>query len=322
MSAIKYQVFISSTYEDLKDERRAVMEAIMNAGHIPIGMEAFQASDDDQWTYITRRIDESDYYVVIIAERYGSMKDGKSYTQMEYEYAIASGVPAIGMLLHDDARTLWPASRVESGRSKKIKDFRGVVGQKVVKFWRNADDLALKVSQALNEQVRVNPRIGWVRADKVPSEKVLNELATLSEEKRRLQEQLDAMGGVEPPLVIPPEYRWHIERMEELTVEDVLFAEHGDDPKSLLTMFLELQDPLAENQFEDDILEFIRDVLDYRLEKDEISLLMKEYVKAALVNISTSQNKQQRYGLTDRGKQMLIYAAVWRQRRKTQTHPV
>ncbi|WP_376703412.1 DUF4062 domain-containing protein [Mesorhizobium sp. ISC25] len=71
------------------DERRSVIEAVLNLGHIPVGMEAFQASDDTQWDYIKRRIDDSDYYVLIVAERYGSELKGKSYTQMEYEYAVA-----------------------------------------------------------------------------------------------------------------------------------------------------------------------------------------------------------------------------------------
>lgn len=64
---VKYRVFVSSTFADLQDERRAVIEMIINMGHIPVGMEAFQASDDSQWEYIKRRIDESDYYVLIIA---------------------------------------------------------------------------------------------------------------------------------------------------------------------------------------------------------------------------------------------------------------
>jgi hypothetical protein len=39
----KFQIFVSSTFVDLEDERRAVIEAILDLGHIPIGMEAFQA---------------------------------------------------------------------------------------------------------------------------------------------------------------------------------------------------------------------------------------------------------------------------------------
>jgi len=68
----KYQIFISSTYEDLKEEREAAIKTILCLDHIPIGMEMFNAGDDEQWEVIRRTIDSSDYYVVIIAFRYGS----------------------------------------------------------------------------------------------------------------------------------------------------------------------------------------------------------------------------------------------------------
>ena len=59
----KYQVFLSSTYDDLKEQREQVIKAILEMGHIPVGMEMFSAADEEQWKLITRQIDESDYYV-------------------------------------------------------------------------------------------------------------------------------------------------------------------------------------------------------------------------------------------------------------------
>jgi hypothetical protein len=43
-----YQVFVSSTYSDLKDERRHVSETLAKAGYIPAGMELFPAADQQQ----------------------------------------------------------------------------------------------------------------------------------------------------------------------------------------------------------------------------------------------------------------------------------
>lgn len=45
---VKYQIFVSSTYEDLKDERNEVIKACLNMGHIPVGMEMFNAADEKQ----------------------------------------------------------------------------------------------------------------------------------------------------------------------------------------------------------------------------------------------------------------------------------
>jgi Domain of unknown function (DUF4062) len=71
-AAIKYQVFVSSTYRDLKDERDQVIKAILELGHMPVGMEMFSAAEEDQWQVIARKIDEADYYVLVLAHRYGS----------------------------------------------------------------------------------------------------------------------------------------------------------------------------------------------------------------------------------------------------------
>ena len=82
----KYQVFVSSTFMDLIDERQEVMQALLELDCIPVGMELFPAADEDQWTLIKGLINDCDYYVLIIGGRYGSLgPSGKSDTQMEYE---------------------------------------------------------------------------------------------------------------------------------------------------------------------------------------------------------------------------------------------
>jgi hypothetical protein len=53
----RYQVFISSTYADLKGERRAVIETVIQSDCIPAGMELFPAADEEQLTFIKRVID-------------------------------------------------------------------------------------------------------------------------------------------------------------------------------------------------------------------------------------------------------------------------
>lgn len=63
----KYQVFVSSTYEDLQEERKKVMEALLQMNCFPVGMEYFNASDSSQWEVIKSLIRECDYYVLIVA---------------------------------------------------------------------------------------------------------------------------------------------------------------------------------------------------------------------------------------------------------------
>jgi len=78
----RLQVFVSSTYTDLKEERQAAVSAILTAEHIPAGMELFTAGDESQMDVIKQWIDESDVYLLILGGRYGTIepKSGKSYT--------------------------------------------------------------------------------------------------------------------------------------------------------------------------------------------------------------------------------------------------
>ena len=98
----KYTVFLSSTYEDLREERNEVMHTLLEMNCIPCGMEYFPSDSDKQFEFIKTIIDECDYYILIIAGRYGSIgKDGISYTEMEYRYAVEKNIPIL-IFVHSD----------------------------------------------------------------------------------------------------------------------------------------------------------------------------------------------------------------------------
>ena len=203
MSNVKYQIFISSTYEDLKAERDQVAKAILEMGHIPVGMEMFSAADEDQWTIIARHIETCDYYVVIVAQRYGSTDaSGRSFTEKEYDHAIAAGVPVLGFVLADTAN--WPVARVDKdARKRKALDaFKEKVKSRYVSYWSSADDLYGRVSVAVTKQMAVRPRTGWIRADQGVSADVAAELARLSKENAELRASL---GKVNPAAAHAPD---------------------------------------------------------------------------------------------------------------------
>ena len=195
MSVIKYQVFVSSTYEDLKDERTAVIKAVLEMGHIPVGMEMFSAADEEQWKVIARQIDQSDYYIVLIAHRYGSMAEDISYTEKEYDYAVAQGVPILGFVIKDGAS--WPADRIEQDRrkTKKFLGFKAKIKSKPVDFWSSPDELRGKVAIALMKAANTNPRPGWIRASVGSGPEVLKEISRLSAENAALRERLELAKG-------------------------------------------------------------------------------------------------------------------------------
>lgn len=187
----KYQIFISSTYKDLIDPRNKVIESILSLYHFPIGMEMFSAADDEQWDIIRETIDSSDFYIILIGSRYGSLtKEGISYTEKEYDYAKEIGVPILSFVKHDSVPTTPVERESDPEMIRKIDDFKvKVTANKMCEFWRNSDELALKVNTALTKSFNRKKRVGWIRGDSV-SEKASKELLELSKENRELREQV------------------------------------------------------------------------------------------------------------------------------------
>ncbi|MBV1959782.1 MAG: DUF4062 domain-containing protein [Pseudomonadales bacterium] len=190
----KYQVFVSSTYIDLVDEREQIIRACLEMGHIPVGMEMFSAADEEQWKIIQRQIDEIDYYVILLAHRYGSTTDeGVSYTEKEYDYAVSKGIPVLGFVIDDGAA--WPADRIDNEEDKKfaLVDFKEKVKSKSVNFWSNKDELHAKFSIALMKAIVNNPRSGWMKSDDSVGPEVMKELSRLSSENSSLREEITAL---------------------------------------------------------------------------------------------------------------------------------
>ena len=226
--AIKYQVFISSTYDDLRSEREQVLKAVLEMGHIPVGMEMFSAADEEQWKIITRQIDECDYYAVIVAHRYGTAVDGVSFTEMEYDYAVSKGIPAIGFVIENSAA--WPADRLETDAEKKasLDAFKAKVKRKPVSFWTHEADLHGKFSISLMKQIASTKRPGWMRATDAVGPDVINELSRLSKENAELRQQLvAAIHQAEDDAVA--ERRRILHTMEKNQVRIAFFYDDGSD---------------------------------------------------------------------------------------------
>ena len=189
---VKYQVFISSTYEDLIPEREQVIKAVLEMGHIPVGMEMFSAADEQQWELIKRQIDQSDYYVVLVAHRYGSMDGEISYTEKEYDYAVSQKLPILGFVLDSDVE--WPDKWIENNKDIKARldAFRAKVSSRMTSSWRSAEDLYGKCGIALMKAFSAYPREGWVPASEADTSNMTAEITRLSKENGDLRAQLKA----------------------------------------------------------------------------------------------------------------------------------
>jgi hypothetical protein len=121
----RYQVFVSSTDEDSQEARREVVQALLSLKRMPTGMEPFPARDDDSAEALRRFISERDYYVVIVAGRYGStLPNGKTYTEMAYDFATEPKLPVLA----------FPISRQKYSRQRTRS--RGILAKQALEHFR------------------------------------------------------------------------------------------------------------------------------------------------------------------------------------------
>ena len=167
----KLQVFVSSTYEDMKEERQKAVEAILAAGHIPAGMELFAAESERQWTVIKRWIRESDVFLILLGGRYGSIEptSGKSYIHREFEYASSLNKPIMSIIisqgyLDEKMGKGFYSSRlpVEVADSRYL-ELKGKLREKMSAEYANADQISTAIARMFANNVRQFEKCsGWV----------------------------------------------------------------------------------------------------------------------------------------------------------------
>lgn len=168
-----YKVFISSTYEDLIGERGDIINTLLANGYLPTAMEFFGSSPHAPIEEIKKRMDDCDYYLLIIKEKYGSIYPGtgKSYTEMEYDHAIELGLPPLVFLYKElDERKKKEAT--SKALPKKLKEFVAKVSRHTVSHWTDTPSLRADIGFSLNNFVRDNPAPGFVKSS--PDKQVIS----------------------------------------------------------------------------------------------------------------------------------------------------
>ncbi|OQR56245.1 DUF4062 domain-containing protein [Bacillus sp. CDB3] len=196
----KLQVFISSTFTDLEAERQTAVQAVLNAGHIPAGMELFKAADTSQKETIKRWIEESDVYMLILGGRYGSIdkETGKSYTHWEYDYAKELGKPRFAIVIHEKAleQKVMKLGFDVTERENPIQyqEFRDAVLDKISKFYSDLKDIKIAVLESLKECEKDEKLTGWVSGSEIKDvSNLMKDNYDLLKENAKLQKQLQQM---------------------------------------------------------------------------------------------------------------------------------
>jgi len=182
----KLQIYISSTFADLVEERHAAVEAVRKAGHIPAGIELFHK--EPQIEIIKRWIDESDVFILILGGFYGLLlpDESKSYMHWEYDYAGEIGKPRFAFVVTDEALRQQPYDFVLGEHYQRLQEFKQSVMEEVPTFYAENDrHIRLVIHDQLPEYARRDDLYGWV------SGKDVQDVQKLLEENARLQAELE-----------------------------------------------------------------------------------------------------------------------------------
>ena len=168
-----YQVFISSTQRDLLETRLEVQQSLLRGfKYFPVGMENFRATRQTPSEVIKEQIDTSDFFVLIIGGKYGSVnpKTGLSYTCEEYQYALTKKIPILPFVRDRNCLLSIDCEEDEAIKAKLNDFIETILKNHHSIFWKENADLKLSIVQSLDAELEhlentENAPVGWIRGD-------------------------------------------------------------------------------------------------------------------------------------------------------------
>jgi hypothetical protein len=202
----RYQVFISSTFSDLQDERKAAVEAVFERGHIPIDMARFSPANESDLHVIRKAMSDSQVYLLILGHRYGEIIPGRdiSYTELEYDLAQEKRLHTLVFLMDEDLvtkkRAAFDRNNVKDEREllsyDKFTAFRKKVSEHSRRYFSPGPAFKYIVALALSDGLRECQRPGFVfeSLDPMIVEGVRNEfIGTIVAELRSFEKLYDRL---------------------------------------------------------------------------------------------------------------------------------
>lgn len=272
----RYQVFISSTYTDLIKERQEVLQALLEMDCLPAGMELFPSANEDPWAVIERVIDNSDYYVVIVGGRYGSLTaDGLSYTEREFDYAVENGKYILGFVDARHADNVLDEGQNDPISKIKLDKFIKKVKTKTIKTYSSPQELGGIVSRGLHNAIKRSPQEGWVRGKHALTPEALAGRAQLGERIAQLELEL-----LQTKSVVDSRFADFAAGEEEFEVAFKVLDALGNENEDIWVEFTwdEILTILGPEMIDEKSEELIRE----RLEDEGIARAPKEILKKYL----------------------------------------
>lgn len=164
-----YSAFISSAFENLRDSRNATINALLDHRILPIGMEHFTVSTNGNFSDIEELIDDSDIFVLLLGDRYGSIdeKEGKSWTEKEFDYASKKNKHIIAIICPEFVAM---SKKAESERTEdENRQIKFVSDVGFAKKVESNDKIATVITQFF-AGFDFSKCIGWTRVENLSAD--------------------------------------------------------------------------------------------------------------------------------------------------------
>ena len=125
----RFTVFVSSTFEDLKEYREAARGAILSLRNHASDMIQWSADERDPTMLSLDELKQSDLVILLLAHRYGTIPPGetRSITEIEFDTAREAEIPIIAFLIDKDHD--WPGTRFDWKQYDKLLAFKEKIEQ-------------------------------------------------------------------------------------------------------------------------------------------------------------------------------------------------
>jgi hypothetical protein len=170
------RIFVSSTFEDLREQREAVIRSLLQLGHEVVAMEYFTAETAPPVEVVLKKITTCQAYIGLFAWRYGyvptdlpaevpeQVDSGQtSITHIEYLAAKQAGKEILAFLIRESApwpphlmdafsvEPLSPTSAATDRPGHRIRELRNQLQrERIVAYFDSSADLEARVTAAVS----------------------------------------------------------------------------------------------------------------------------------------------------------------------------
>jgi hypothetical protein len=192
---MKYHIFIGSTLDDLKSERKVLPRIVMELGHIPVMADYLDDTARNSHNLLQKVIEECDYFVALAANKY-SAADGKILPLVtQCSIAAKKGIPVLALVIDEKARSTQAKKEQDPALIRELDNFKAKLRECPCETWLNIPDLCQKAQSLLVQELNINVRPGWVKAEKLIDPTVANEISRLSSENDALRRRIRIDDG-------------------------------------------------------------------------------------------------------------------------------